>query len=397
VTATLDAGNWESGVTAMVTAVDDHIDDGAQACPVETGLTTSADGNYQGLDPADVAVTVYDIDEAGTVVSPTSLTVSEPDGSDTFLLTLTSKPTDTVSIPLSATTGECTVSPVTATLDAGNWDAGVTATVTAVDDDVRDGSQICIVRTGPARSGASQYQGMEVDDVTVTVQDDETAWQAYLPLVLRGWSPVPEVPALHPISNSEGLGTYPVTWDTATRAETYILEEAKASSFDVSWEVYAGPATNHLVSGQGAARYYYRVKARNSWGDGGWSNVEQVDVLWELEPNDNGLTEANGPIVSGLTYYGTFTQEADIKDYFYFDLSARHSVELELRNIASGRNYDLVLRDANLMDVGYSALPGNANEHILTVALPVGRYYVQVYRFSGAGSDQPYNLRVVYE
>lgn len=397
-TATLDAGNWHTGVTATVTAVDDDIDDGPQACPVETGLAISADGNYHGLDPEDVAATIYDDDEAGIVVSPTSLIVSEPDGSDTFAISLTSQPTETVFIDLAPSNDECDVSPRIVALEAGNWRDGVSVSVTALDDDVQDGSRICIVQAGPARSDAPQYQGMEVDDVTVTVQDDEVFWQLYLPLAIRGWPPVPEVPALHPIDNSAGLGTYPVTWDTAARAETYILEEAKASAFDLSWQIYAGPATNHLVSGQGAARYYYRVKARNSWGDSGWSDVEQVDVLWEAEPNDDGLTQANGPIVSGLTYSGTFTQAADLQDYFYFDLSASGSVELDLTNIASGENYDLVLRDASLETVvGYSALPGNANEHIPATPLPAGRYYIQVYHFSGLGTDQPYHLRVVYD
>ena len=397
-TATLDVGNWYTGVTATVTAVDDDIDDGPQACPIETGPTMSADVDYQGLDPEDVAVIIENEDKAGIVVSPTELIVSEPDGSENFVITLTSQPTETVSIDLSPSNGECDVAPRIVTLEAGNWRDGVMVLVTAVDDDVWDGSQICIVRAGPASSSASQYHDMEVDDITVTVQDDETRWRAYLPLVVRGWPPVPGVPALHPISNPEGLGTYLVTWDTATRAETYILEEAKVSSFDVSWQIYAGPATNHLVSGQGAARYYYRVKARNSWGDGRWSKVEQVDVLWEAEPNDNGLTQANGPIIPGLTYYGTFEDAADLQDYFYLDLPASHSVELYLSNIASGENYDLVLRDTNCETVvGYSAQPGNANEHILTPPLPVGRYYIQVYNYSQVGSEQPYYLRVIYD
>jgi hypothetical protein len=397
-TALLDAGNWSTGVIATVTAVDDDIDDGPQACLIETGLTTSADDNYQGLNPLDVDVTVGDDDEVGIVVSPTSLTVSEPDGSDTFVINLTSEPTETVSVDLTPSNDECDVSPRTVVLGAGNWHAGVTVSVTAQDDQLRDGTQICAVRTGPTQSAAAQYQGLNVEDVTVTVHDDETAWHFYLPLVVRAWSLLPEVPALHSISNPTGLGTYAVTWDAAIRAETYVLEEATTASFGVSWQIYAGPATEYPVSGHGAARYYYRVKARNSWGDSSWSDVEQANVLWEAEPNDNGLTQANGPIPSGLTYYGTFPNAADLQDYYYFDLSAPHSVELALSNIAAGENYDLVLRDASLGTVvGYSALPGNADEYILTPELPAGRYYIQVYNFSRVGSDQPYHLHVVYE
>ncbi|MBN1658939.1 MAG: PPC domain-containing protein, partial [Anaerolineae bacterium] len=397
-TAMLDAGNWSTGVTATVTAVDDDIDDGPQACLVETGRSQSDDPNYYHINPLDVDITVENDDEAGVVVTPTILTINEPDSSDTFVISLTSEPTETVFIALSLSNDECDVSPRSVVLAAGNWHAGATVTVTAQDDDLHDGSQICVVHTGPAHSAAPQYEGIEVDDITVTVQDDETIWHFYLPLVVRAWPPVPGVPVLHPISNSGGLGTYSITWDSAIRAETYVLEQAMTSSFDMSWQIYAGPATNHLASGQGAARYYYRVKARNSWGDSGWSHVEQVDVLWEAEPNDNGLTQANGPILSGLIYYGTFPDADDLQDYFYFDLSTPHSVELALSNIAGGENYNLVLRDASLENVvGYSALPGNANEYISIPELPAGRYYIQVYNFSQVGSDQPYHLHVVYE
>jgi len=121
-------------------------------------------------------------------------------------------------------------------------------------------------------------------------------------------------------------------------------------------------------------------------------------VLWEAEPNDEALTEANGPIVSGLTYHGTFPGVNDVKDYFYFDLPTARSVVVDLTNIPPGRDYNLILRDADLdPPVGYSGETGNTNEHIPAVILPPGRYYIHVFRYSGAGSTQPYNLRVVYQ
>ncbi|HSJ53962.1 MAG TPA: PPC domain-containing protein [Anaerolineae bacterium] len=396
-TLLLHATNWATGATATVAAVNDAIADGDANCLVQTGLTVSDDRNYQGIDPADVTVLVGDDDRAGVLVAPTNLTVREPDGSGSVIVSLSSEPTATVSIALSPSNDQCEAAPRSVILEAGNWQTGVTVSVTAQDDDLPDGSQICVVHSSLASSAAPQYHGLEVDDVTVTVQDDEVQWQAYLPVAVRGWPPVPGTPVLRPISNPGGLGTYTVAWDATAGAETYILEEAKVRTFAASQPIYDGTASSYQATGRGAARYYYRVKARNTWGDSGWSNVQQVDVLWEAEPNDDALTQAHGPIVSGLTYYGTFPDAADLKDYFYFDLGATHSVELQLTNIASGQNYDLILRNSSLEDVGYSALPSNLNEHILIPALPAGRYYVQVYRYSGAGSDQPYNLRVVYE
>jgi len=115
---------------------------------------------------------------------------------------------------------------------------------------------------------------------------------------------------------------------------------------------------------------------------------------WEHEPNDTSA-QANGPIISDQTCYGTLPV-GDTNDYYYLDLSTSGSVELWLTYIPSGCDYDLVLRDTGLNLVGYSGNIGDANEHILAGALSPARYYVQVYHRSTAGSSQPYHLRVVY-
>jgi hypothetical protein len=109
------------------------------------------------------------------------------------------------------------------------------------------------------------------------------------------------------------------------------------------------------------------------------------------------LTQANGPLTSGSTYYGIFPSPTDPKDYFYFDLPAAHTIELWLTHIPAGQDYNLVLRDASLAEKGYSANPGTADEHILTGVLPAGRYYIQVFNYSGPGSAQPYYLRGMWQ
>ncbi len=218
----------------------------------------------------------------------------------------------------------------------------------------------------------------------------------YLPLVIRKWPPTPGTPALNAISPPEYNTTYQVSWSAAARADTYILERATYSNFSDAEEVYSGPNTSHTVDSEGIARYYYRVKAHNSWGDSGWSNVQSVEVRWEKEPNDDAKPEAKGPLASGETYYGLFPAD-DIQDYFYFDLSTAHSVELWLTNIASGEDYDLYLRDVNLKIVGKSEEGDNANEYVSVDNLPTGRYYIQIYPRDPSGSTQPYHLRVVYE
>jgi hypothetical protein len=391
----LDPANWSTGVTATVTAVDDLIQDGAQTCLVQTGPAFSADPNYAGLDPDDVIVTVLDDDVPGVIVVPTSLTISEPSGSGVVTLSLTGQPMATVSIPLSPANNQCTVAPTSVDLDAANWYAGVAATVTAVDDSVRDGTQECLVRTGFTDSADPDYAGLDPKDISVLVHDDEVTL-IYLPSVVRNWPPLPGVPTLYAIDNPDGLRTYTIGWSSAPNADDYVLEEATDRAFSDADQIYVGTSTSHTVSGRMTGRHYYRVKSRNAWAESGWSAVRLADVRWEVEPND-AIPQANGIIVSGLTYYGTFPGAVDEKDYFFFDLSASHRVRIWLTNIPAGRNYDLVLRKANEDAVAWSLQGGNADEYIEVPSLPAGVYYVQVYRTSGAGSSQPYELRVVYE
>lgn len=114
------------------------------------------------------------------------------------------------------------------------------------------------------------------------------------------------------------------------------------------------------------------------------------------EPNDS-IDTAWGPLASGREYQAYIYSEADKNDFYYTDLSAPHPIEVWLRNIPVGANYHLGLYNAAQGQEGWSANPGSSDEHILTGALPAGRYYVRVYQASGYSSMQPYRLRVVFQ
>jgi len=209
--------------------------------------------------------------------------------------------------------------------------------------------------------------------------------------------PPPTAPHLQTIANPDCDGDYEVTWTTADNATSYILEEARNPTFSMlPNQHYAGSATSVAITGLGASRYFYRVKASNDSGDSAWSNAQSVDACWEAEPNDS-RDEANGPVPSGLTYFGHFSAASDVDDYFSFDLGSSHSVELWLSNIQPGHNYDLVLYDADGVLVEYSGNVNNEDEHIQTDALPPDRYYIRAYNRSETGNTAPYHLWVEYE
>jgi hypothetical protein len=399
--ADLTKGNWDRGVDITVSASLGSATNGEQICIVQTGPAVSSDPAYNGLESDNVTVFAGEIIPAGIIVDPTSLEIREPAGSAVFTIALTVQPQPAVTLPVTPSNNQCTVSPTLALMDTQNWSSGMLVTVTAVDDGQVDGDQECVVKTGPPSSGDPGFEGLMGEDLIVTVIDTDipppTKWAIYLPLISLKWPPIPGVPVLQPIDNADGDGDYAVTWKAVSGAETYTLEESESSAFDSAVEVYSGTATSYSASGQTTGRHYYRVRARNSWGDSAWSNSQAVDVLWELEPN-NEASMANGALVSGLGYRGRFPIKEDDYDYYYFDLSTTRSVELWLRDIPAGHDYNLVLRDANLGMIGYSAERGAVPEHIVHGSVPPGRYYVQVWNYvwQEVGSTQAYELQVSY-
>jgi hypothetical protein len=100
----------------------------------------------------------------------------------------------------------------------------------------------------------------------------------YFPIIMKVWPPIPDVPVLYDISNLDGDGNYTVSWSTAARATSYTLEEDDHSAFSSPTTQYSGSGTSWTASDKEAGTYYYRVRASNSWGNSGWSDVQLVSV-----------------------------------------------------------------------------------------------------------------------
>ena len=174
---TFTAGNWNSPQTVTVTGVNDDVDDGDVGYTIVTAAATSADGNYNSLNAADVSVTNTDDDTAGITVSPTSgLITTEAGGTATFTIVLNSQPTANVTIGLSSSdASEGTVSPASVTFTAGNWNSPQTVTVSGVNDDLDDGDVGYTIVTAAATSADANYNSLNAADVSVTNTDNDTA------------------------------------------------------------------------------------------------------------------------------------------------------------------------------------------------------------------------------
>jgi hypothetical protein len=154
------------------------------------------------------------------------------------------------------------------------------------------------------------------------------AYSVYLPLVMRRWPPIPDVPVLSAINNPDGDGNYTVNWGSVDLADTYTLQEDDSAAFSNPTTRYTGSGTSWDATGKAPGTYHYRVKASNAWGDSGWSNVESITVpVPELEPCPAGTIE----------YTGTTDQDRPVKICTDPAFSAVKQVTLNYRVACEGR------------------------------------------------------------
>ncbi len=212
----------------------------------------------------------------------------------------------------------------------------------------------------------------------------------YMPMVLMRWPPLPDAPVLAAITAPGASPTYTMSWSSPLNSSSYVLQEAIDSAFLTSVIRYSGIATRKTITSSNTAAFYYRVKASNQYGDSSWSNVQAVNVSWELEPN-NFYTQSTPLITSGQNVYGF---PNDTKDYFSFNMTTSGPITADLTG-STGSAVQLqlfyqVATEANR--VTYVAAP----PYHLTYSGQPGTYYVYIGTGSGFNGTTPYTLRVFY-
>ena len=321
----------------------------------------------------------------------------------THTITLTDQPLlrlSPTSLFFSAVEGSAPPPPQSVTISNGgggqlNWSASKSASWLGISPLTGTAPSTLYVSVDIASLTIGTYTGtITIDGGSGTLDSPQNVWvelriksgKVYLPVVMRYWPPIPEAPTLHTISNPDGDGAYTVSWSRADYATHYVLEEATNDAFTGGLEVYSGSGTSCAISGRGAARYYYRVKACNR-DCSEWSNVEWVDVLWEAEPN-NSLAQANGPLQSGVGYYG---YPNDAWDYFNVYVSTIGRITVDLMN-HTGEGVQLLLYDQDgvLLDRAWQP-PYHVESDVYW-----GWYSIRIYTESGYNSDTPYTLRAVF-
>ena len=192
-TLTFTPQNWAAEQPVTVTGVDNAVDDGTSRSAT-ISHTVTGDATYAALeDIDDVAVIVDDDDTAGVTITETGTpagtalsegaTGSQTGARDSYSLVLTSEPSGSVVITVDNTdTGAVTVDTsavadiqTTLTFTRDNWSTPQSVTVTPVDDSDARNESVTIGHDITTGAGTDYPDSLSIDDVTVTVDDDDTA------------------------------------------------------------------------------------------------------------------------------------------------------------------------------------------------------------------------------
>lgn len=173
---TFTPGNFSTDQTVTVTGVDDSLDDGDIAYAIAFTLV-SADPAYNNLAVTAKAASNTDNDSAGFSISAISNALAEDGTSGRFTVRLTSEPTATVSIGVTAGDAtEAAVSVSSLSFDSSNWNEPQEVTVTGVDDSINDGDVVsAIVLSADGTTADLSYLNLNPNDVSVSTQDDDQA------------------------------------------------------------------------------------------------------------------------------------------------------------------------------------------------------------------------------
>ena len=166
---TFTTTTWGTEQTVTVTATEDPdaVDD---TQTITHAVATGGAPEYAGLGVNSVAVTVNDNDTAGVSVSRSSLRIDEG-STGTYTVVLDAEPTASVTVEVSGG-GDITVEPTSLTFTTATWDTEQTVTVTAAEDlDKVNDTQT--ITNAVATGSASEYAGLGVDSVAVTVDDND--------------------------------------------------------------------------------------------------------------------------------------------------------------------------------------------------------------------------------
>ena len=157
---------------ATYTLTDDDL---GKKVKIEVSFPDDFGSDEQRTSAPTDTVTAVAMTTPGVTVSTTALTVTEEDTTgDSYTVVLDSQPTANVTVTVAGHAGtDVTPSPTSLTFTTTTWGTAQTVTVTAGDD--ADTANDAVSLTHSAASTDTDYDGISIDGVAVTVTDNDTA------------------------------------------------------------------------------------------------------------------------------------------------------------------------------------------------------------------------------
>ena len=157
---------------ATYTLTDDDL---GKKVKIEVSFPDDFDSDEQRTSAPTDTVTAVAMTTLGVTVSTTALTVTEEDTTgDSYTVVLNTQPTANVTVTVAGHAGtDVTPSPTSLTFTTTTWGTAQTVTVTAGDD--ADTANDAVTLTHSAASTDTGYEGISIDGVAVTVNDNDTA------------------------------------------------------------------------------------------------------------------------------------------------------------------------------------------------------------------------------
>ena len=291
-TLTIPAGATASTGLVTLTAVDNKVDEANK----EFTVFARVKNGHGVVAPSPLTLTVTDDDARGVTVAPKKLTVDEADDTGTaavkenqgeYTVVLDSQPTGDVTVEIASGSTDLTIAPQTLAFTPANWNSPQKVTVTAVDDaDINTDPNRIVTVSHTLKAGGTDYSGVSVDPVSVTIRDDEGIVEVSLARIDSG-------------NLSEG-GSDTVAEFTVTLNRTLLTgEEITVPLFvsgqgvrteDVNIRKKAGASLNSHVSLDGGISTTLRVE--NIWFQAGarTATLEMVVADDNIQEGDETLT-----------------------------------------------------------------------------------------------------------
>lgn len=261
-------GDWDTPQAVTVMGVDDSSDDGPVAYQIILSLPSSGDGQYAAINPDNVSVINSDDDGIDVVFTPSggSNDVSEDGLGDSYSVVLNTQPTDDVVITPSAD-AQLNVTPASLTFTTASWDTPQSFSVTAIDDDVAEGTHMGVITHSASSVGDGSYNGLALPHAAAIITDNDTASVIVAPQsglltsesgdtdsfsAVLGSQPVDDVSFTVSSSNiAEGtVSPSSITftegnWDTPQTITVTGVEDAGAADGDVVFTIQTSAATSN--------------------------------------------------------------------------------------------------------------------------------------------------------